>query len=71
MTGGILKGVLPTTALEVVLNESNHPNADLAIHELNQLRAVQAHLVTHYVAVRRQNETLHKALQDSLLFGKL
>lgn len=61
------KTTAPTTALEAVLNESNHPEVDMAIHELNQLRALQEHLVTHYVAVRRQNEALQQAMETLLL----
>lgn len=57
----------PTSALEAVLNGSDHPDVDLAIHELNQLRAVQAHLVTHYVAVRRQNDALQQAMGSLFL----
>lgn len=58
-------------ALDRVLDETKHPELEEAIEELNQMRALQAHLVTHYVAVRRQNEMLHKALEDSSLLSKL
>ncbi len=53
-------------ALEKVLNETTHPEVEAAIEELNTMRAVQAHLLTHYVAIRRHNESLHDALHHLL-----
>jgi len=58
-------------ALDRVLDETKHPAVEEAIEELNQMRAVQAHLLTHYAAVRRQNDALHSALEDARLLSKL
>lgn len=65
------QAIKPGSALDSVLAASDHPEVEKAVEELNQLRAVQAHLVTHFVAVRRQNDVLHSALQEPSLFSKL
>lgn len=56
--------LVPTAFIEAILNHSNHPNTDKAIEELNRMRAVQCHLVTHLMAVQRQTQASTAGLQS-------
>lgn len=56
--------LVPTPFIETILNHSTHPQADQAIEELNRLRDVQCHLLTHYVAVQRQTQASGAGLQS-------
>ncbi len=48
--------LIPTTFIELILNETDSPHAEQAIEELNRLRAAQCHLVTHLQATKMQTE---------------
>lgn len=58
--------LIPTTFIEMVLNETDSPHADKAIEELNRLRAVQCHLVTHLEVTKMQTEACITCVQPLL-----
>lgn len=48
--------LVPTPFIEWILQTTDHPKADQAIAELNKLRDVHCHLLTHFVAVQNQTQ---------------
>lgn len=61
--------LVPTPFLELMLDRrGDTPEAEKAIEELNRLREIQCHLVTHFLAVKRQTEASAASL-DSLVNG--
>ncbi|CAB4154486.1 hypothetical protein UFOVP653_5 [uncultured Caudovirales phage] len=48
--------IIPTPFIELILNDTESPHAEQAIEELNRLRAVQCHLVTHLHATKLQTD---------------
>lgn len=59
--------LVPTPFLELMLDRNSEKEAaKKAIEELNKLREIQCHLVTHFLAVKRQTEASAAGL-DSLL----
>ncbi len=58
--------LIPTTFIELVLNDTDSPHADKAIEELNRLRAVQCHLVTHLETTKMQTEACISCVQPLL-----
>lgn len=60
--------LVPTPFLELMLDRNKNEHADKAIEELNKMREIQCHLVTHFLAVRRQTEASAASL-DSLVNG--
>lgn len=61
--------LVPTPIIESILNDSDHPQAAKAIEELNRLRDVQCHLVTHFVAVQRQTQASGAGLRSLVAFA--
>ena len=57
---------LQAAALECLLNESNHPDAEKAVQEYRHLRAVQRHLLTHITAVKLQTAASLAGIQDEI-----
>jgi len=58
--------LVPTPFLELMLDRAENEAAKKAIEELNKMREIQCHLVTHFLAVKRQTEASAAGL-DSLL----
>lgn len=59
--------LVPTPVLELILNEAPAtPQTDQAIAELQRLRDVHCHLLTHFVAVKQQTEASTAGLQSLL-----
>lgn len=61
--------LVPTPVLELMLNESDHPEADKAIEELNRLREMHCHLATHLIAVKQQTDASVAGIHS--LLGKV
>jgi hypothetical protein len=58
--------LIPTTFIELVLNETDSPHVEQAIEELNRLRAVQCHLVTHLETTKMQTDACISCVQPLL-----
>lgn len=58
--------LVPTPVIEWILQNTDDPKADQAIAELNKLRDVHCHLLTHYVAVKRQTDSSASGLKSLL-----
>lgn len=57
--------LVPTKVLEILLNEAPvNPQTEQAIAELQRLRDVHCHLLTHFVAIRNQTEASTAGLQS-------
>jgi len=56
--------LVPTPALELIIEESDHPHADKAVEELRKLRDINCHLLTHFVAIKQQTEASTAGLQS-------
>lgn len=48
--------LVPTPFIEMILNNAAGPHAEQAIEELNRLRAVQCHLLTHLETTKMQTD---------------
>jgi hypothetical protein len=48
------------------LETTDNPKAEEAIAELNKLRAVHCHLLTHFVAVQQQTQSSASGLRSVL-----
>jgi hypothetical protein len=48
--------LVPTPTLELLLEQSDHPQANQAVIELIRLRDANCHLLTHFVAVQNQTK---------------
>ena len=49
--------LVPTPFIEWILENTDDPKANQAIDELNKLRDVHCHLLTHFVAVQNQTQS--------------
>ena len=49
--------LVPTPVIEWILQTTDDPKVDEAIAELNKLRDVHCHLLTHFVAVKQQTDS--------------
>ena len=58
--------LLCSPALETLLNESEHPDAEQAAQEYRHLRAVQRHLLTHLTSIQLQTESSIAGIQDEV-----
>lgn len=58
--------LVPTPILELMLNESDHPETEKAIEELNRLREIHCHLATHLIAVKQQTDASVAGIQSLL-----
>jgi hypothetical protein len=58
--------LVPTPVIEWILQNTDDPKADQAISELNKLRDVHCHLLTHFVAVKAQTEASTSGLKSLL-----
>lgn len=58
--------LVPTPVIEWILQNTDDPKADQAIAELNKLRDVHCHLLTHFVAVKQQSEASTSGLKSVL-----
>lgn len=58
--------LVPTPVIEWILQTSDDPKADQAIAELNKLRDVHCHLLTHFVAVKTQTESSASGIKSVL-----
>ena len=58
--------LVPTPVIEWILQTTDDPKADEAIAELNKLRDVHCHLLTHFVAVQNQTKSSAAGLKSVL-----
>lgn len=58
--------LVPTPVIEWILQSSDDPKADEAIAELNKLRDVHCHLLTHFTAVQNQTKSSAAGLRSVL-----
>lgn len=58
--------LVPTPFIEWILQTTDDPKADDAIAELNKLRDVHCHLLTHFVAVKNQTDSSAAGLKSLL-----
>lgn len=58
--------LVPTPFIEWILQTTDDPKADQAIAELNKLRDVHCHLLTHFVAVQNQTQSSASGLRSVL-----
>lgn len=58
--------LVPTPVIEWILQTTNDPKADQAIAELNKLRDVHCHLLTHFVAIKQQTESSASGIKSVL-----
>lgn len=58
--------LIPTPFIEMILNDTEHPHAEQAIDELNRLRAVQCHLMTHLSSTKMQTDACISCVQPLL-----
>lgn len=56
--------LVPTPVIEWILQNTDDPKADQAIAELNKLRDVHCHLLTHFVAVQSQTQASASGLRS-------
>lgn len=61
-----MHSLIPTPALESLLNSVEHPELDKAVAELHALRAAAQHLSAHFYAAAHQNEATRSALVSLL-----
>jgi hypothetical protein len=58
--------LVPTPFIECILQTTDDPKADQAIDELNKLRDVHCHLLTHFVAIKQQTEASASGIKSVL-----
>lgn len=58
--------LVPTPVIELILQTTDDPKADEAIAELNKLRDVHCHLLTHFTAVKTQTDASASGLRSVL-----
>lgn len=58
--------LVPTPVIECILQNTDDPKAAQAIAELNKLRDVHCHLLTHFTAVKTQTDASASGLKSLL-----
>ena len=58
--------LVPTPTLELLLEQSDHPQANQAVIELIRLRDANCHLLTHFVAVQNQTKISASGIKSVL-----
>ena len=61
-----MHSLIPTPALESLLNSVDHPELDRAVAELHALRSANQHLSAHFYAAANQTESTRLALVELL-----
>lgn len=58
--------LVPTPVIEWILQTTDDPKADEAIAELNKLRDVHCHLLTHFTAIKTQTDASASGIKSVL-----